>query len=337
MRKFYFRIFVSLLLILISCQFTGEKENGSQVEKIIFDTDMGPDYDDIGAVAVLYSLADRGECEILATVSSNSHRTVAPTIEAINCYFGKPGVLVGVPDSGAVDISASNHWNDSLLTRFAPDLLSKRVYPSASSVYRKILALQPDNSVTIVTVGFVTNLANLLKTEGDDYSPLSGVELVKKKVKKWVAMAGVFPEGREFNVYCDSVSSCYVLEHWPTPVLFSGFEIGVSIMTGSRLAKFGSSENPLAWAYRYNLASHDIVPVENRMSWDLTAVLCAVRNPERYFYVCGPGKFAVDSAGYNRWEAATDARHYFLVHKYPYRQIADSLEDLMMYEPEKIK
>ena len=38
--------------------------------KIIFDTDMIGDYDDVGAMAVLHKLADAGECEILATVSS---------------------------------------------------------------------------------------------------------------------------------------------------------------------------------------------------------------------------------------------------------------------------
>src|SRR5690625_7325019 len=58
----------------------------------------------------------------------------------------------------------------------------------------------PDSSVTIVTVGFMSNLAELLKSRPDRYSPLSGRELVGKKVKQYVAMAGMFPQGREFNV-----------------------------------------------------------------------------------------------------------------------------------------
>ena len=38
--------------------------------KVILDTDMISDYDDMGALACLHALADAGECEILATVSS---------------------------------------------------------------------------------------------------------------------------------------------------------------------------------------------------------------------------------------------------------------------------
>ena len=38
--------------------------------KVIFDTDMITDFDDVGALACLHALADAGECEILATISS---------------------------------------------------------------------------------------------------------------------------------------------------------------------------------------------------------------------------------------------------------------------------
>ena len=76
----------------------------------------------------------------------------------------------------------------------------------------------------ICTVGFFTNLKDLLLTEGDEYSPLSGRELVAKKVKRLVSMAAGFPEGREFNVYCDTPASQVVFEQWPTEIVFSGFE-----------------------------------------------------------------------------------------------------------------
>lgn len=321
------------LLVFFSCNSNPQEGAVASPEKIIFDTDMGPDYDDVGAIAILHALADLGECEILATLASDGHPSIAPTIEMFNRYYGKGGIPVGIPDNGVANFTASNNWNDSLLVRFAPDLKSKTDYPKASEIYRKVLASQPDKSVTIVTVGFTTNLAELLKTGNDDYSPLSGVELVKKKVKKWVAMAGRFPEGREFNVFIDSVSSSYVLERWPTPILFSGFEIGERIFTGSKVAEKNDQNNPVSWAYRYNLATYENKPVKNRMSWDQTAVLCAIRDPERYFYVCGPGKIIVNPSGYNNWDPDSTKDHYFLVHKYPYQDISDTLEGLMMYQP----
>ena len=321
------------LLVFFSCNSNPQEGAVASPEKIIFDTDMGPDYDDVGAIAILHALADLGECEILATLASDGHPSIAPTIEMFNRYYGKGGIPVGIPDNGVANFTASNNWNDSLLVRFAPDLKSKTDYPKASDIYRKVLASQPDKSVTIVTVGFTTNLAELLKTGNDDYSPLSGVELIKKKVKKWVAMAGRFPEGREFNVFIDSVSSSYVLERWPTPILFSGFEIGERIFTGSKVAEKNDQNNPVSWAYKYNLATYENKPVKNRMSWDQTAVLCAIRDPERYFYVCGPGKIIVNPSGYNNWDPDSTKDHYFLVHKYPYQDISDTLEGLMMYQP----
>lgn len=331
-RIFELLLFFSLILLL-SCSYNSKKEIISSKEKVIFDSDMGPDYDDVGAIAVLHALADNEECEILATVSSNSHPSVAPTIEALNRYYGRQHLPIGVPDKTGVNFTANNNWNDSLLLKFAPDLKLKTDYPAASEVYRKILSQQPDKSVTIVTVGFTTNLSNLLKTKGDKYTPLSGTDLVKKKVKKWVAMAGRFPEGLEFNVFTDSTSSLYAFENWPTPILLSGFEIGEHILTGEELAQLDPKNNPSSWAYKYNLATFADNPSKKRMSWDQTAVLCAIRDPEKYFYICGPGKLIIHSTGYNTWDANINNDHYFLVHKFPYQNIADKIDNLMMNIP----
>ncbi|MFC2111890.1 nucleoside hydrolase, partial [Bacteroidota bacterium] len=289
--------------------------------------------DDVGAIAILHALADSGKCEILATISSNKYPFIGPTIEAFNRYFKRPDIPIGVPKGGGVNHTNRNHWNDSIVYKYLPEKKTNEDYPSAVKVYRQVLASQPDKSITIVTVGFTTNLANLLKSGADDYSPLEGRELIDKKVKKWVAMAGEFPEGYEFNVYKDAEASYYTFNHWPTPVLFSGFEIGNSILTGHQVAESGSAGNPVAWAYQYNLKTWEGKHVKNRQSWDQTAVLCSIENPEHYFYVIGPGRFVANENGSNYWDPETDAGHYFLVHKYPYQIIADTLDRLMKHEP----
>lgn len=322
----------SFVLLFSLCLFVLHSQ-GKQPVKIIFDTDMGPDYDDVGAIAVLHALAAQGECEILACCASDGYATIAPTIDAFNHYFNRPDLPVGAAGNNAPDFSAGNHWNDSIVNRSFKEKKTNADYPSAVAVYRKTLASQKNNSVTIITVGFVSNLADLLQSGPDEFSPLSGMELVKKKVKRWVAMAGRFPEGGEFNVNRHPEASYYVFQHWPTPILFSGFEIGASVFTGRRLADEGSDNNPLAWAYRYNLDTYEGKKAAKRQSWDQTAVLCAVRNPEKYFYVVGPGKFVIFENGQNAWDPDTNASHYFLVHKYPYQKIADVIDELMLYEP----
>ncbi|MEL7586245.1 MAG: nucleoside hydrolase [Prolixibacteraceae bacterium] len=303
--------------------------------KVIFDTDMGPDFDDIGAITVLHALAANGECEILACAASDRYPTIAPTIDAFNRYFGRPEIPVGAAVAGAPDFSCPNHWNDSIAERFLPAPKTNADYPPAVEVYRKTLAAQPDRSVTIISVGFISNLAALLKSAPDQYSPLTGIDLVRKKVKQWVTMAGGFPEGSEFNVNQHPEASLEAFRNWPTPILFSGFEIGDRIFTGRKLAEQGSADSPVAWAFRYNLATYEKKPLEKRKSWDQTAVLCAVRDPEKYFYVQGPGRFVIHPDGRNEWDPQTDASHYFLVHKYPYQKIADILDELMLYEPGK--
>lgn len=338
--KNVFNLYATVLLLLgivTSCaesngQGSDRVKTTDGPKKIIFDTDMGPDYDDIGAIAMLHALADQGECEILATVSSDGHPMIAPTIEVYNRYYQRPDLPVGIPSAEAPDFTASNNWNDTIVNEFAPELRDKE-YPSAVSVYRKVLASQPDNSVTIVTVGFMSNISDLLDSPSDEYSDLNGIDLVKQKVKEWVAMAGGLPEGREFNVFQDAPASVNAFTKWPKPILFSGFEIGSKIFTGNEVAKQDTRSNPVARGYAYNFDTYTKDGETRRQSWDQTAVLVAVRNPEDYFYVNGPGKFIINEDGTNTWDPTTDADHYFLVHKYPYQHIADGIEELMRHEP----
>lgn len=327
---------ISLLIIIIvlsfySCSESKKKDKESGI-KIIFDTDMGPDYDDVGAITLLHALAAKGECEILATMASDGHATIAPTIDFFNQHFKRSDLPVGIASVRAPDFTASNHWNDSLLSKFSFGK-SDKDYPSAVSLYRQVISQQEDNSVTIVTVGFLSNIMDLLNSAPDEFSELNGIDLISKKVKNLVSMAGAFPEGSEFNVNQHPEASYEVFTKWPKPILFSGVEIGFKIFTGAKVADNKSLDDPVAWAYQYNFKTYSKEGEVNRPSWDQTAVLCAIRNPEKYFYVNGPGKFIINKDGSNTWDPDTDSSHYFLTHKYPYEYIADIIDDLMLFQP----
>ena len=329
---------LTLAFILFSgFQQTSSAQKIAKPVKIIFDSDMGPDFDDVGAITILHALAAKGECKILATMASDGYPYIAPTLEVFNGYFCHPEIPIGVPGADAPAFSCPNHWNDSLTVKFLHKTKTNKDYPSATEVYRKVLAEQEDNSVVIVTVGFLSNLSSLLQSKPDEYSQLGGRELVAKKVKKWVAMAGGFPEGNEFNINQHASASVYAINNWPTPILFSGFEIGEKIMTGHKVATLGSIDSPVHWAYRYCLSNYENRQSVNRNSWDHTAVLCAVRNPEDYFYVIGRGTFICNLDGSNSWDPNRNSNHSFLVHKFPFKIMANILDDLMMFEPGKIK
>ena len=245
--------------------------------------DMAPDYDDVGAMAVLHALADSGEVDILATVSSNKQETTAPCIDVCNTYFGRPGIPVGAPKGEGVSMDT---WHkglkrtEELPSRFPHKVESASQAEDAVSVYRRVLNAQPDTSVVVVTVGFFTNLKDLLESGPDADSPLSGKELVAAEVKRLVSMAGYFPEGKEFNVMMDAPASQYVFENWPTPIVLSGFDIGEKIITGKQTAAMPVEGSPVREAYKMCLEQDN---PEGRNSWDQSAVLVAVRGAEPYF------------------------------------------------------
>lgn len=301
--------------------------------RIILDTDIGPDYDDVGAMAVLHALADSGKAEILGTFSSNNDSLVIPTIEILNTYFGRPGILVGAPKKGGVDLTSDQHWPDSLVSRFPHKTPSTRMAPDAISGYRRILASQPDHSVTIVTIGFLTNLSNLLQSPPDLSSPLPGKELVSKKVKILVSMAGGFPAGREFNVYMDTHASKYCFENWPTEIIFSGFEIGEKVKTGLRLISQSGSENPVREAYRIAIAGTKEDHF-GRMSWDQTAVILAIYGHEPFFSRV-KGQIRINTDGSNGWNEKPDGNHSFVRFKSDPDGISKFIEDRMMHKPVK--
>ena len=298
--------------------------------KIIFDSDMGPDYDDVGALTMLHAFADSGKAEILGTMASNKYALVAPCLEVINTYYGRSKIPVGSPKTHGVNIGCSQHWTDSLVANFPHHLDSTSHAQNAVLLYRKILANQADTSVVIVTVGFLTNLNDLLISDADTISPLNGKQLIMKKVKKLVAMAGKFPEGSEFNVKEDSTSSKYVFDYWPTQIIFSGFEIGDHIFTGKKL--IGSKlRSPAKMAFSIAIPMSD-EDRNGRRSWDQTAVLTAVKGADFAFGEV-KGMMAVEPSGFNRWNKIENGTHSYLVFKKSPEVISGIIDQYMMHEP----
>src|SRR6185369_2563850 len=136
---------------------------------------------------------------ILATIASSKHKNVAAAISVFNTYFNRPDIPIGVVSGNALTLGDHQHWTDTVISRYPHPIKNNAEAQDALLLYRKLLASQPDHSVTIITVGFLTNLANLLNSGKDQYSPLNGYDLVKRKVNRLVSMAGRFPSGGEFN------------------------------------------------------------------------------------------------------------------------------------------
>lgn len=325
-------IYIVTLVVLIISGCSGRNQHKiAEPVKIIFDTDLGPDYDDVGALAFLHAMADSGKAEILATLSSNKHELVAPSIDVINTWFGRPDIPIGAPAAQGPSLASSQGWADSIVASYPHKIKSTSEAEDAVRIYRRILSTQPDNSVTIITVGFLTNLRDLLKSGPDAISPLTGSELIAEKVEKLVSMAGSFPRGREFNVFIDSTASKFVYENWPGEVIFTGFEIGKEILTGLRLMNMNIEGSPVKDVFSISIPmSKD--DKNGRMSWDQTAVLIGVYGTEGFFDT-RRGTILVDSSGSNEWKDDPEGKHQHVIQKMPVPEMTRFIEDRMMHVP----
>lgn len=323
--------FLVIILCVLSLSVFAQKK---QPVSLIFDTDIAPDYDDVGAMALLHAFADAGEARILATISSNAFETTVPTMSLLNTYFGRPDIPLGVTKREKPNMNCSQKWAEFIIDKYPHKVKSNTEAMEATKLYRKILAKQPDQSVTIITVGFFTNMADLLDSQPDEFSKLSGKDLIKKKVKLLVSMAaGLNKEnrGHEFNVHIDTKASQKVFTEWNTPMLLSGFEIGEKIRTGIRLINNETIQNsPVKDAFQVALTKDK--NTIGRNSWDQTAVLVAVKGIEPYFST-RKLNFEIKDDGTN--VLIPGEKITYLTEKMPATEVAAIIEDLMMHQPKK--
>ncbi len=287
---------------------------------IIFDSDMGNDVDDALALGMLHSLHTRQQCRLLAVTLTKDHRLAGPFVDAVNTFYGHGDIPIGVVKNGKTPGDSKflplAETRDGGSLRYPHKLMDGKDAPDAVTLLRKTLAGQPDGSVVIAQVGFSTNLVRLLATPGDDISPLSGKELAAKKVKLLSIMAGAFtPIGkeqryREYNVVEDIPAAKTLVAGWPTPIVWSGFEIGIALPYPhqSILKDYGYvKHHPLSEAYTFYMP-----PPHDRPTWDLTSVLYGVFPDRGYFGLSPAGMVTVEDDGFTSFKVDENGKHRYL-------------------------
>ncbi|HTU25526.1 MAG TPA: nucleoside hydrolase [Pirellulales bacterium] len=316
-------------MILLPTPATRAADQNAPVQ-VILDTDLSSDVDDVGAVAVLHALADAGQAEILGIGVCVNDAFSAPCLSALNAFYGRPDIPIGVlPGTGK---DSPSKYARGVAEAFPHRLASAADAPEAVPLYRKLLAAAADRSVVLVSIGPLTNLAVLLDSQPDQTSDLPGRQLVEKKVAAWVCMGGTFPAGREFNFFVDTPATRRTIEIWPTPAVFSGFEIGDKIGTGAGLRDLPRA-NPVRKAYElFN-------GLNNRQSWDQTAVLYAVRGLrgqlDEAWDRSPPGNVVVSADGSDQWQADPNRGMRYLTAKMPPADVARLIEQLMAAPPKR--
>jgi purine nucleosidase len=279
--------------------------------RLIFDTDMGNDVDDALALAMIHAFQSRGEATLLAATLTKDNKFAAPFVDLVNTFYGRPSIPIGAvkggktpEDSPMIRIPAERRTPSGAYV-YPHRLTDGAAAPDAVEVLRRALTAAPDGSVVIVQVGFSTNLARLLESQADR-------QLVARKVRLLSVMAGHFPLGNpEFNVATDIPSARKVFDEWPSPVVFSGFEIGTVLLFPASSIEHDFSwvaDHPVAEAYR----NYKPMPYD-RPTWDLTAVLYAVRPDRGYFSLSPEGRVTVDDSGRTHFSTGGGTRRYLIL------------------------
>ena len=323
MRLAVLAVLLCATLLLPSC---GDKSD-AEPPLLILDTDFASDADDVGAVAVLHNLASQGRVNILGMAVSSSNPWSVPCLQAVNAWFGRPEIPVGKAADGAVQ-------DESTYTRTVAEEFGRgsSEAPDAVQLYRQLLAAQADQSVTIVSIGYLSNLAKLLQSAPDAFSPLDGKELVRRKAVRLVCMGGQYPAGREWNFYQDAEAAAVVTADWPGAVVFVGFEIGKDILTGASLSSL-PEKHPLRRSYELHNG------LAGRPSWDQIAVHYAVitaGGQQSKFWTPAQGRNSVLPDGSNRWLDEKGIAHVYLIQRGETADIVRHLEQLMLAAPEQV-
>jgi inosine-uridine nucleoside N-ribohydrolase len=311
---------------------------------VIFDTDMWSDIDDILALAMLHALHDRHEINLVAVTISTDDKWCAPYVDLVDTFYRHPQIPIGIVHGGMSNAAFQRKypqmkWPATIYTQHLSErkkadgdwvyphrLTDGTKVPEAVALLRKTLAAQPDGSVVVIQVGYSTNLARLLDSSGDAASALNGRDLVRKKVQLLSVMAGNFAETKsqgktlpkgtsEFNVSSDVPAAQKVFADWPTPVVASGFEIGLEMLYPARSIEHDyayASNHPIADTYRWYSEEQKNWP-HDHATFDLTSVLYAARPDRNYFSLSKPGKITVLADGGTRFEESENGAHRYLI------------------------
>ena len=293
--------------------------------RIIYDTDMGSSTDDLFALMMLYRYMDMKRCKLIGVVVDRMGKANADIVDVLNNYYGYPDIPIGLETKGAPDpkVWITYHNLPYARTTDAVPMFKRTVgdngtYMEGYKLYRKLLAAQPDKSVTIASVGFVTCLARLMESGPDEYSPLSGLDLLQKKVKAIYLMGGVFGKSDQHD-YNFTAAIDYSLRFFrdlprDIDIVFSPGEVGDPLYYSAETIISDmdwTDAHPIKWIYEF--LNED----KFQKMWDPLAVIQAVEGDELFnlsergwveLTPTGETNFTPDPKGNARYQLPGDAR-----------------------------
>jgi inosine-uridine nucleoside N-ribohydrolase len=299
-------------------QFPGQ---GKPPVGIIFDSDMGNSIDDGLALALLYGFEGKNEARVVSVSVSKPNLKAAAFCETIGRFYAGAvsGAFGGFGRTLPIGLASDGKMPEDTPMLTVP--LSKRnaegapVYEhgihnlndtaEVAALIRNAFTAQYDQNAIVVLAGPATNLVKVLDLPG-------AKDLIAHKVRFLSVVAGSYPDGGpEFNIKTDIPAAKKLFAEWPTPIVATGHELGEALLfPASSIEKdfAWSPAHPVVDAYRaYKPMPYDAP------TWDMTALLYAVRPQEGYFKLSSPGTIGVLDDGRTKFAPSPEGKHRYLI------------------------
>lgn len=307
------------------------------LQNIFLDTDISGDCDDVGAVAVLHSLASVGACQIIGMAVSVTCSEAPGALDALNKWHGRQvpiGQFKGTPETASVDRcfgNSSANFVSALYNGFPRDLGTS--VDDAVDVYRQALHDAKDASVKIVTIGYLNNLADVLQSPADDIDPRNGSDLIAAKVSEVYIMGGRRDTGSaEHNLKSAPAAADYVANNCPVPIIFNPYEIGYNVITGT--TNFDWDDHIVRVAYDIFDNATWTNTTSGHYSWDLVTVFQAVMG-DGIWFARDRGTLTINpSTGVDSWEDDSNGPHYYTVIVGGMASILEDAIEPLMWSPQ---
>lgn len=324
---------------------------------VIIDTDWWTDSDDVVAMRIACHLERLGHINILGVALSTTQDIGPASLDGFLQAEANKKYRIAVPKTPHTPTHALGSFQPGL-SQLPHDAGTPETMENAVTMYRSLLA-NAKGKVDIITIGFLNNLEELLKSPADSISPLTGLELVTQKVNLVYTMGGLWPNSQggnmpgsntegEYNLAKTPqarVAANYVLANWPTEIIFSGYTVGYTIFSGSNLESRIETDN-VAKA----MQSHGDFngSPKGRPSWDPLKILLGGAGFDNnsvmdsiapHGYTLVRGTAAADASnGQNTFTTSDTGKHYYTVKAATDLVLRDRLDSFMLVEsqPEKV-
>lgn len=280
---------------------------------LIIDSDMGVCIDDLVAMQVLFHYQETKPFNLLAVMSSRKSAASNRFFDCMMHYYKADDVPLGLIEGEEAYFEITPYYQlaDSILPDgkplFAPTGIPLSQRLPAWKQYRKTLSEAADNSVTIVCIGMFTNLGLLLDSPADEYSPLTGDELVKKKVKMLSVMAGTLGKIKlagkpgfvkvEYNVAGDILLAQKVVANWPGKICIFPMEEGMKYPSDHQAMLEASSAYPNGPIHQLYVNYDEWKGGDvGSYLWDAITIIHTIEGEDK-FSCSAPGIFKIDDAG----------------------------------------